>query len=164
MRHGPAGLRTTANATRDSERALTAKGIKRVREIAAALRRLEVDFDLILTSPFRRARQTAEIVAEELGLSRRLHDSPHLAIPPDSAKLLSQLDTWRPKPARVLLVGHEPHLSELAALLIAGGPGPALVFKKGGLARLDAQKLETGRCARLIWLLTPKVLRRLCER
>lgn len=162
MRHGIAEMLGAGGVLHDRDRALTAKGEKRVREIARGLRRLGVKPDVILTSPLRRARQTAELVAGELGLADRLEETAHLGVPPDSAALIRQLQKRRPPPQTVLLVGHEPHLSELAALLITGSVSEAgLTFKKGGVARLDAPALSAGRCATLEWLLPPRVLRRL---
>lgn len=161
MRHGLAANLGAGGVTRDSQRPLTPKGQRRVEEIAQALQRLELDFDVIVTSPLLRARQTAEIVADTLGLRQHLHVSAHLAVPPDSPKLVQQINGLRPRPGSVLLVGHEPHLSEFAGWLIAGEPGPAITFKKGGLARLDVRILEAGRCASLVWLLPPRLLRRL---
>lgn len=163
MRHGIAEMLGTGGVLHDRDRALTAKGEKRVREIARGLRRLGVKPEVILTSPLRRACQTADLVAAELGLADRLEETAHLGVPPDSAALLRQLQKRRPPPRAVLLVGHEPHLSELVALLIAGPSAEVgLTFKKGGVARLEASGLTEGRCATLEWLLPPRVLRRLC--
>lgn len=162
MRHGIAEVLGTGAARHDRDRALTAAGEKRVREIARGLRRLGIKPELIFTSPLLRARQTAELVAETLGLGDRLEETAHLGVPPDSAALIRLLQKKRPPPRAVLLVGHEPHLSELTAGLIAGpSTAVALTFKKGGLARLDVTTLEAGRCATLEWLLPPRVLRRL---
>jgi phosphohistidine phosphatase len=161
MRHGIAEMLGAGRALRDPDRALTAKGRRRVREIARGLRRLGVRPEVILTSPLRRARQTAELVAGELGLAGRLEETPHLGVPPDSPALIRQLQKRRPPPRSVLLVGHEPHLSELTAWLITGASGAGLAFKKGGLARLDVSTWAEGRCATLEWLLPPRVLRRL---
>ena len=58
--------------------------------------------------------------------------------------------------ATVLLVGHEPDLSGLISLLVAGDTASAVVMKKGGLCKLSTESLKHGRCAALAWLLTPK--------
>jgi len=55
-----------------------------------------------------------------------------------------------------LLVGHEPYLSELISLLVAGDSSLCVVMKKGGLCKLSVETLKHGRCACLEWLLTPK--------
>ena len=161
MRHGIAADLGTDGITRDRDRPLTPRGARRVRRVAEALLELEVGFDVILSSPFVRAQQTAEIVAEVLGLGKRLELTPHLAIPADSPRLLQHLNGLRPAPARVLLVGHEPHLGELTTLLTTGGSSPAITFRKAGLCRLEVGSLQAGRCATLEWLLTPRLLGRI---
>lgn len=160
MRHGIAEDLEAGPAGRDCDRALTARGVRRVRRVAGALRKLEVEPDWVLASPFARARQTAEIVVEVLGLKRRLEFTPHLAIPPDSAKLIQLLGSRHPEPASVLLVGHEPHLGELTSLLTAGGTSLAVTFRKAGVCRLAIRTLEAGRCASLEWVLPPRLLGR----
>jgi phosphohistidine phosphatase SixA len=56
----------------------------------------------------------------------------------------------------VLLVGHEPYLGKLIALLAAGNTSLEVDFKKGGLCKLEAESLRYGRCAKLVWLLPPR--------
>jgi len=155
LRHGIAEEQAPRGGP-DSERRLTEKGIRRVRLIARAMREMELEFDLILSSPFPRARETAEIVAEAIGLQDRLQLSQHLAIPASSTKLIAHINATQPLPPSVLLVGHEPHLSGLASLLLAGTPSVELVLKKGGLCKLEVSGLHAARCASLAWLLTPR--------
>src|SRR2546430_12625846 len=62
----------------------------------------------------------------------------------------------RPAPESVLLVGHEPYLSNLVSLLCAGGPNLSLTLKKGGLCRMEVEQLRAARCAHLEWLLAPR--------
>lgn len=160
LRHGIAEEQAKSGGP-DCERRLTDKGRRRVREIARAMRGLKLEFDLVSTSPFPRARETAEIVTQVLGLKRRLQTSEALAIPPSSARLIEQLRAARPAPRSVLLVGHEPHLSSLASLLLTGSEAMELRLKKGGLCQLEVAELQTGRCASLAWLLTPGQMRRM---
>ena len=155
MRHGIAEAPETQSSGQDRDRRLTPKGVRRVRQIAQAMKEMGLEFDRILSSPFRRARETAELVAEGLEAESRLKFGDHLAVPPDNLKLLRQIATHRPALERVLLVGHEPHLSELTSLLVAGSPDLRLTFRKGGLCRLSVESLHAGRCATLEWLLTP---------
>jgi phosphohistidine phosphatase SixA len=106
-----------------------------------------------------RARQTAEFVAGELKLKKRLKFSDELQ-PDGSAKnLLRQLHDLKPEPENILIVGHEPYLSCLISLLASGDENMAIDFKKGGLCKLEVEKLRTGKCARLAWLLTPKQMK-----
>jgi phosphohistidine phosphatase len=161
MRHGIAADLGTDGITRDRDRPLTSRGARRVRRVAEALRELELDLDLVLASPFARARETAEIVVEVLGIGKRLELTPHLAIPADSPRLIQELNGRRPTPSRVLLVGHEPHLGDLTTLLTTGGANPAITFRKAGLCRLEVGSLQAGRCATLEWLLPARLLCRI---
>ena len=157
LRHGLAVEQTIPSFKLDSDRPLTAEGRKKTARLATFLRRLEISFDLILTSPYVRARQTAEIVAEKLGTPKALELSKYLA--PGSAlkPLIDELNHRRHPMNYVLLVGHEPDLSRLTSILVTGKPGLALEMKKGGLCKLEIATLRPGRCATLQWLLTPKL-------
>jgi phosphohistidine phosphatase len=159
LRHGPAVERGTRGFEDDALRPLTPKGRRQTRKTAAAMRKLGGKFDLILSSPFVRARQTAEITATELRLKPRLKFSNALAPGGPPAILLRQLAREKPAPEKILLVGHEPDLSRLVSLLAAGGAPLQLEFKKGGLCKLEAEKLCSGQCATLAWLLTPKQMK-----
>jgi len=159
MRHGPAVERGARGFEDDSARPLTPKGRRQMRKTVAALKKVGMDFDLILSSPLVRARQTAEIVASGLGRKQRLRLSKALAPGSPAAFLLRQLEREKPARKRILLVGHEPDLSRLASLLVAGGPHLQLEFKKGGLCKLEAEKLRAAKCALLAWLLTPKQMK-----
>ena len=132
-----------------------------MRKIGAAIKKLEPDFDLILSSPILRAKQTAEIVATGLKLKKRLKFSNALAPGGTPSILMRQLEREKPAPEKILLVGHEPDLSRLVSLLTTGGPFLELDFKKSGLCKLETGKLRDGKCATLAWLLTPKQMRRM---
>jgi len=159
LRHGLAVERGTRGFEDDATRPLTPKGRRQLRKIAAAMKKLEPDFDLILSSPLVRAKQTAEIVAAGLKLKKRLKFSNALAPGGAAPILMRQLGREKPVPGKILLVGHEPDLSRLISLLVTGGPLLQLDFKKGGLCKLEAAKLSAGKCATLAWLLTPKQMR-----
>jgi phosphohistidine phosphatase len=142
----------------DSKRPLTHKGIARMREVAAGLKDLGVELDLILTSPLVRARQTADLLHQGLGGSIPLEETTVLApggAPPDLIEVLRS----KKKEARVALVGHEPDLGRLAAFLI--GARAPLVFKKGGICRIDFEKFPPVPPGQLVWFALPKMLRAL---
>jgi phosphohistidine phosphatase len=161
LRHGLAVELSTRRLAKDSERALTAKGKRKLGEIAEAMEALGLSFDLILSSPFLRARQTAEIVAEVFQVKTKLVLSDHL-IPGGSAKgLIQGINLLEPVPESVLLVGHEPDLSSLISLLVTGNAESSIALKKGGLCKLSVESLKPGRCATLEWLVTPKQLVRM---
>lgn len=156
LRHGIAVERGTRGYAKDSDRPLTPEGRKKMRRIARTLRRFELSFDLILSSPYVRARQTAEIVAKAFKAEKGLKFSEHLAAEGDAEELIEQLRRLYHSPSSVLLVGHEPYLSQLISVLLTGEPDLALTLKKGGLCKLTTQRLTYARCATLEWLLTPR--------
>ena len=159
LRHGIAVDRGTKGFDDDSDRPLTRKGKRQLRKCAAAIRKLKLRFDLILTSPYERARRTAEIVAEELKLKKRLKTSDTLKAEGEPEAMVSEMAGLKPAPKNLLLVGHEPYLSRLVSLLVSGGITAAIQLKKGGLCKLETDALQAGRCARLLWLLTPRQIK-----
>ena len=156
LRHGIAVERGTPGLGQDADRPLTAKGERRLWRITAAMAALELSFDLILSSPYLRARQTAGIVAEALRARKKLELLDSLTPGGDAKMLIAYLNGLGPAPEHVMLVGHEPYLSGLIARLISGSVSSAVTMKKGGLCKLTATSLRYGRCASLEWLLTPK--------
>jgi phosphohistidine phosphatase len=156
LRHGIAVERGTPGYERDADRPLTPKGERRLGRIADAMDALGLKFDLILSSPYARARQTAEIVADALGLKKKLEFSESLTPDGDARALIAALNKLEPQPENVLLVGHEPFLSDLISMLTSGDAHVTIDFKKGGLCKLEIETLRHGRCATLAWLLTPR--------
>lgn len=157
LRHGSAEERGVALPSHDRDRALTPEGRKKTLRLARSLDVLGVSFDLILSSPYVRARETAGIVAQTLKAERRLVLTPHLTPGGDHRKLVEQLRGGTDKLTSVLLVGHEPDLSGLISLLLTGERYPLVTMKKGALCRLAVDTLRYGRCASLEWLLPPKI-------
>jgi len=155
LRHGIAVEPGTLGFENDADRPLIPKGERRLRSAAAAMKKLELSFDLILSSPFVRARQTAEIVAGELKLKQRIEFLDGLVPGGNPKALIHTLNELKPTPENVLLVGHEPYLSRLISLLVSGHADAVIEMKKGGLCKLDVVDLDYGQCARLAWLLTP---------
>lgn len=139
----------------DSERPLSTKGKQRLGDVAWAMRKMELDFDAIISSPWLRARQSAEMVAEALEARRKIIHSEHLAGDGNPRALIEQIKGLH-SPQNILLAGHEPYLSRLIALLTTGGTTALIDMRKGGLARLEVEELRYARCATFRWLLTPK--------
>jgi phosphohistidine phosphatase len=159
LRHGIAVDHGTPGYERDSERPLTPEGRRKIRLIARALGRLDINPGVILTSPLVRAHQTADIIATVLRLKDGLHICRHLASGGDAKLLIAEINKSYSRAPSVMLVGHEPDLSELASLLISGKTdGAHLELKKGGLCVLETDALRAGQCATLIWLAPPKLL------
>jgi phosphohistidine phosphatase len=141
----------------DSQRALAEKGAKKMRQIAKGLRTLGAEFDLILTSPYVRARETAEILADVFKMKKKIEFSDHLVPMADPNLVIAEIKEKYTVDS-LALVGHEPYLSTLVSLLVADGAGMDIIFKKGGVCRLSADDLHHTRSATLEWLLTPAVL------
>jgi phosphohistidine phosphatase len=150
VEHGAPGYENN-----DDARPLTPKGERKLWRVTEAMKAMELEFDLILSSPLPRARQTAEIVADALKAPKKLKFSDDLRPNGSLKKLIQALNALEPQPENVLLSGHEPYLSGLVSLLVSGGPGLQIELKKGGLCRLAIEELRPGRCAMLQWLLTP---------
>ncbi len=151
MRHGIAADRESWRGS-DADRPLTERGSRRVEEVAKALGIFVDRFDRIVTSPYLRARETAEIVAALRGGGRETELDGTLAFE-DPAPLLQRLDDSDDE--RVLLVGHEPCLSSLVSRLVTGRDTFAFRMKKAAVAKLVTASL-TRSAAELEWLLPPK--------
>ncbi len=142
----------------DSDRPLTTEGKKKMRQIALGMKRLGLSLDLILSSPYVRARQTAEIAAQALQKTKKLKFSANLESGADPADLVDELNKHYRSCQSLMLVGHEPYLSRLISKLVTGDSHLALDFKKGGLAKMTTDSLQYAQCASLEWLLTPRQL------
>lgn len=157
IRHGLAGER--GSYANDDERPLTDEGKKKTRQVAKRLRELGLTFDLMLTSPLVRARQTAEILLD-VGLAAELETADFLAHGGTIDAWLAWLAAWnKPEQARLALVGHEPDLSAWAETLLWGQPHGALIVKKAGVVGLilPEQGSPIGNSS-LFWLVPPKFL------
>jgi phosphohistidine phosphatase len=156
LRHAIAVEHGTPGYENDADRPLTDDGRRKLRRVAKAMGAMELSFGLILTSPYARARETAEVVARALGESDRLEFTEALTPAGSTTQLVDLLNQREPKLKNVLLVGHEPYLSELISLWVSGAPGCAVTMKKAGLCKLSTDVLSHGRCASMEWLLTPR--------
>jgi phosphohistidine phosphatase len=156
LRHGIAVDLGSPGISKDADRPLTPKGERKLWQVADAMAALDLSFDLILTSPYTRALQTAELIAEALTAKKKLEQTDHLTPGGSSRKLIEYIAAQKPAPEDVLLVGHEPCLSDLISYLISGDTHVSVLMKKGGLCKLSIESLQYGRCAVLEWLLTPR--------
>lgn len=158
LRHGIAIDRGTPGYEdeNDSQRPLTSKGAARIHRIAQAAKRLRLKFDLILSSPYLRAQQTAQVVASFYKMEDRLHLTGNLIPAAHASALIGEIHETYASALSILLVGHEPYLSGLTSMLLAGDENMMITFKKGGLCKLSVDELRYDRCATLEWLMTPK--------
>ena len=148
LRHGDAGSAWTQN---DDQRPLSVEGIARIKRQANTLQGWGVHMDVLITSPYVRARQTAEVVAKVFGVSviedKRLAAGCSLR---DAVAVLHDHAASK----HIWLTGHEPDLSTITAALIGGGQ---IKMPKGGLARVHISTLQPPN-GELIWHLTPQIM------
>ena len=152
LRHGIADW-PEWDVARDHERPLTKDGLKKMKAEAKAIAALDLQLDAILSSPYTRAFQTADIVAKELGLEVQIE--PLLA-PGFELDRLAELVRAHAAAQSLLLTGHEPGFSTVIGQLMGNG---RLLMKKGALARVDLLgPVAEGLQGELVWLLQPKTL------
>ena len=154
LRHGIAEDARPGQA--DADRALTTEGVKKLREMLKRALLAGVAPSVIVTSPYVRARQTAELAAEILGYEEALAPSSKLT------PMASPADTWeevralRREPS-LLLVGHEPHMSSFTGFLL-GAPELRVDFKKGAMVRIDLLDMGAQKPRGVLkWMMAPKL-------
>lgn len=160
LRHAIAISRDDPECPADPLRALTEKGRRRQERAAQGLLRLGIAPERIISSPYVRARETAEIVADALGFPREaIEESSALEPGEDPRGILVELRADPSSPT--LVCGHAPHVDRLVARVV-GAAHPITELKKGGVACLE---LPGGPSAHgtLCWLLTSRALRRLAS-
>jgi phosphohistidine phosphatase len=159
VRHAIAHERDASRWSDDGERPLTPEGEARFRKAARGLRRLVPTVDVVLSSPFARAWRTAELLEEEAAWPRPVR-CEELAADRSATDAMSVIRS-RATEAAVAVVGHEPGLSELASLLLAGSTRVAFDLKKGGVIALGLADGVRRGSGYLRWVVTPKILRSL---
>ena len=154
LRHASAGERI-ANPKKDEKRALDKSGIEQCGYVGQALNALDVHVDVIISSPLKRAAQTASLVGNELSYEGKLHLEEALRPTTTFSDFRQLLDRYG-KYDSIMCVGHNPNLSEFLGRAISeAGCEASIELKKGAVA-----KVEMGRnSAVLQWCLTPKMLR-----
>lgn len=157
LRHGEAGRHSLSPG--DSKRSLTSEGKQEITDLSNGLKSLEIKLDHVFTSPLLRAKQTAEIVAKSLKYKGRIEEIDSLK--PEGSRLefytiLSKLK----QDSVVLVVGHEPCLSEMISDAISQS-GCRLNLKKAGMARIRVISTLPKIKGELRWLLTPKHLKKI---
>ncbi len=153
LRHASAGQHVS-NPKRDEKRGLDADGIEQCRQIGRALAALQVQVDAIISSPLKRAGQTAALVANEMGHEGKLQLDPALR-PEAGFSQFRDLLARCAKMDAIMVVGHNPNLSEFLGRFITRGAGEAeVVLRKGAVAQVDMKRNR----AALRWCLTPKLV------
>ena len=157
IRHGVAAERGDAYPD-DTKRPLTNEGIQKLRKEARALLALDVSFDVILTSPLVRTRQTAETIAAIFKNAPPIVNVQALAPGGTHTAIIDELSKQHRR-HRIAIVGHEPGIGELASRLV--GLRRPLEFKKGAICRIDVAALPPAGPGDLRWLIPPKILRKI---
>jgi|SRR5690348_4329905 phosphohistidine phosphatase len=154
LRHASAGEKY-ANPKKDEKRPLDAEGIQQCGLIGRALNALDVQVDVIITSPLKRATQTAAAVANELGNEGKLQMSAALR-PEATFDQFRELLQQQAHAEAIMVVGHNPNLSEFLGRLVSRPGGRAgFDLKKGGVARVELRRGG----GQLHWCITPKLVR-----
>lgn len=156
VRHASAGQHI-ANPKKDEKRGLDKDGIQQCGYVGRALAALAVQVDAVISSPLKRATQTASLVANEMGYEGKLQIEDALRPATSYADFRRMLDKYS-KAEAVMVVGHNPNLSEFLGRIVSDGACEAAVdLKKGAAARIELNRSS----GVLHWCLTPKVLRTL---
>jgi len=163
IRHAIAGDRDewVKSGRPDSERPLTDRGRERMRRAARGLTRMLSQPDLIATSPYLRAAETAAIVSSAFDGPPPV-ELPALVPGTEFADLVTWLRSQKVT-GTVTLVGHEPHLGGALCYFLTGRRENFFEFKKGGAALVQLADPPTPGVARLLWILEPGQLRNIEE-
>jgi phosphohistidine phosphatase len=153
MRHANAGL-SRGNPVLDAKRALVKDGKEQCILMARMLSALKVQVDVIVSSPLKRALQTAQFVGTEMGYEAKVEVSPALAPDADFAAFQAMLAKYADRDG-VLVVGHNPNLFNFLGRLITGNGGAGVRMRKGAVARIDMDRHPP----LLKWLIDPRMAR-----
>ena len=156
LRHASAGNHFV-NPKKDEKRALDKEGIEQCGYVGRALAALEAQVDVIVSSPLKRASQTASLVGNEMGYEGKLQIENGLRPEATFADFRRLLEKYAAQES-IMVVGHNPNLSQFLGTVISESACEASVdLKKGAVARVDMRRTS----GTLLWCLTPKALRTL---
>lgn len=158
LRHAIAVERGTAGYPND-DRPLTEEGKQKMSKAAKGIAEIVDDIDVILTSPFIRAHDTARIASRSLGAEHKLEVCKELVPGASLKNLLSYLAKYKGL-GSIMVVGHEPDLGYLASALL-GSEESIIEFKKGALCAIEVSTLPPRSKGKLMWHVQPKHLRAL---
>jgi phosphohistidine phosphatase len=159
VRHGIAIDREDPKSPSDPERFLTAEGLRKTRDVARGFASLKISPDVFLSSPYVRAMQTAEIFAEALKFPKSKIKRTELLLPgAEPAGFFRELQRTSRSEESVVCFGHAPQLDELIAFAL-GSKKDLTQMKKAGAAGLELTRISPP-AGLLVWLSTPKILRK----
>jgi phosphohistidine phosphatase len=154
LRHGIA--EDFAATGRDADRALTAEGKRKLRDLLKVAAQAGVQPSLILSSPYRRAKETAVIAAKALEYGDEIVESNGLIPNAHPQELWEEIRVHKSS-AKLLVVSHEPLLSSATAVLL-NASGLHVDFKKGAILRIDIEGFSAQPSGILKWYLTPRLV------
>ena len=157
VRHGIAVAHEDPRCPPDPERYLTEEGVEKTKEVAKGMAAMGVSADLILTSPYVRAAQTAEIFASALDYSKQKIRQTDLLLPGAEPSLLFRELARSKQASSVFVFGHAPQLDDVIATAL-GSKKHVTSLKKCGVALIELKRVSPP-IGTLIWLATPKILR-----
>jgi phosphohistidine phosphatase len=158
VRHGIAIDREDPKCPVEAERYLTEEGIERTQQVAEAVAALGIHADLIFSSPYLRAMQTAAIFASELEYPKqKIRRTDSLLPGAEPGAFLRELAREKDVSA-VLCFGHAPHVDGLLAAAV-GASRHVTSMKKAGVALVELKRLSPPN-GQLVWLITPKLIRK----
>jgi phosphohistidine phosphatase len=143
----------------DANRALTAEGRRKLRQVLTAACDAKVSLDLILSSPLKRALQTAEVARKTLKYKGDIVKTKSLEPGASVQQVWDEIRDHRDK-SFLMMVGHNPLFSQLAAYLL-GSPDIQVDFKKGGLMKISFEHFPPVPCGVLCWYITAKAVSKL---
>jgi phosphohistidine phosphatase len=158
VRHGIAIDREDPKAPAEAERYLTEEGIAKTKQVAKGIALLGVHGDLMVSSPYLRAMQTAAIFASALDYpEHKIRQSESLLPGAEPVAFLRELAREK-NASSVFCFGHAPHVDGLLAATV-GAPRHITSMKKAGVAFVELKRVSPPN-GQLVWLVTPKVFRK----
>jgi phosphohistidine phosphatase len=152
MQHGP-----NLSKDEDSEESLSPEGETQISKAAQAIKKMGLEFDVIIASPKKRSQQTAALVARTIGFPvDSIVETEKVKAMTPAEETIRYLEEFQGKQS-VLIAGHLPSLAEVASFLLTSGSRATIQFERGGIGRIDVNRLPTHE-GRLRWYLTPAQL------
>jgi phosphohistidine phosphatase len=152
MQHGP-----NLSKDEDPEESLSPEGEAQISKAAQAIKKMGLEFDVIIASPKKRSQQTAALVAGTIGFPvDGIVETEKVKAMTPAEETIRYLEEFQGKQS-VLIAGHLPSLAEVASFLLTSGSKATIQFERGGIGRIDVNRLPTHE-GRLRWYLSPAQL------
>jgi phosphohistidine phosphatase len=166
LRHGDVGRRMAIAAGQNSgDLPLTIAGREEIAVLARSIKHLNLKFDAIISSPLKRAIQTAKIIAKALVMEKKISIWNELVPEGNRSKLYGRLNQYT-RESTILMVGHQPYLTNIICDMIFQkrvNQVGQINLKKAGLAKIRVISLIPDTSGELRWLLTPRILKSIAK-